>query len=125
MAPKRVDKATQNNVALLAAHGASKTKISRQTGLHHKPVAKVLAEPSDVATVEQIEGELAEMFMDTSRRAICAISDDKLEKSSARDLGILAGVCIDKNRLIRGTSTENIAVLMARMVIEADGYGDG
>lgn len=119
MALKKIDKTTQNNVALLAAHGASVTKISKQTGLHHNTVKKVLAVESVIATKEEIEKQLSDMFLDTSKRALRAISDDKLEKSGARDLGILAGICIDKSRLISGASTENIAVIMATAVIEA------
>lgn len=119
MPTKRLDKSTKNNIALLAAHGATVTKISKQTGLHHTSIKRALQEPSVIATREQIEKELSEMFMDTSRRAIQAISDEKLDKSNARDLGILAGVCLDKSRLITGQSTQNIAQLMASYVVEA------
>ena len=118
MALKKIDKTTQNNVALLAAHGASPTKICKQTGLHHNTVKKVLQEPSVIATQRKIEEQLAEMFADTSRRARQAISDDELDKSSARDLGILAGVCVDKNRLLTGQSTSNLSLLF-RIVEEA------
>lgn len=99
-------------MALLAAHGASTTKISKQTGLHHNTVKKVLQEPSVVATRNDIERQLAALFSETAHRALKKISDEKLEKSSARDLGILAGVCVDKNRLITGQSTSNSSILL-------------
>jgi len=116
MALKKIDKATQNSVALLAAHGASNSKISKQTGLHHNTVKKVLLEPAVIATRKEIEEQLAGLFSETANRALNKISDEKLEKSSARDLGILAGVCVDKNRLITGATTANIAVLYASAV---------
>ncbi len=119
MALKKIDKTTQNNVAILAAQGASVTRISKQTGLHHNTVKKVLAEPAVIATREEIEGQLAALFSETAHRALKKISDDKLEKSSARDLGILAGVCVDKNRLITGQSTSNQAILL-KAIFEAD-----
>jgi lambda repressor-like predicted transcriptional regulator len=116
---KKIDKTTQNNVAILAAHGASTNRISKQTGLHHTSVKSILQEPAVMATREEIEKQLAALFSETAHRALNKISDDKLEKSSARDLGILAGVCVDKNRLITGQSTSNQAILL-QAVYDAD-----
>lgn len=119
MAIKKIDKVDQHAVALLAANGGSINKISKQTGLHHSTIKKVLAEPSVQATKAELEEALAESFSDVARRALENISDEKLEKASPRDLGVLAGICIDKNRLITGQSTQNIAVMMANAVIAA------
>ena len=68
--------------------------------------------------------QLTESFNEVARRSLAAIDDEKLEKSSARDLGILAGVCVDKARLISGQSTSNTAILFASAVIEASRQAD-
>lgn len=119
MRTDRVDAHEKQNIAALAASGKSQRAIARATGRDNKTVAKVLKEPGVIATREEIEKQLAESFMDVAKRALCAIDDVKLDKSNARDLGILAGVCLDKSRIINGRSTSNIAVIMATAAIEA------
>jgi hypothetical protein len=78
---------------------------------------------------ERIEVEkenLAEMFEGVARRAILHVSDEKLAAASARDLGILAGVSVDKQRLIAGLSTENHLVLHAAACFSsAESWGNG
>jgi hypothetical protein len=65
-----------------------------------------------IATKAEIEYQPADLFAEKAHRALKKISDDKLEKSSAHDLGILAGVCVDKSRLITGQSTSNSGVML-------------
>ena len=66
-----------------------------------------------IATREEIEGQLADLFAETAHRSLKKISDEKLEKSSARDLGVLAGIAIDKHRLITGQSTSNTSIMVS------------
>ena len=40
------------------------------------------------------------------------ITDEKLEKASAKDLEIMRSICHDKERLEGGESTENVAVII-------------
>ena len=119
MALKKIDKTTQNNVAILAAHGASVTKISKQTGLHHTSVKKVLQEPSVIALKKGAEEQLAELFAETANRALKKITDEKLESSNAQQLGVLAGICTDKSRLLSNKSTDNVSVFF-QIVQESD-----
>lgn len=76
---------------------------------------------------ERIDAEkenLAEMFEGTARRAILHINEEKLSNASARDLGVLAAVCVDKHRLISGLSTENhLVVHAAACMAAADDWG--
>lgn len=119
MALKKIDKTTQNNVAILAAHGASVTKISKQTGLHHNTVKKVLQEPTVIALKEGAEQQLADLFAETANRALKKITDEKLDAANAQQLGVLAGICTDKNRLLSNKSTDNVS-LFFRIVEESD-----
>lgn len=119
MALKKIDKVTQNNVAILSAHGASITKISKQTGLHHSTVKKVLQEPTVIALKENAEQQLADLFAETANRALNKITDEKLESSNAQQLGVLAGICTDKNRLLSNKSTDNMS-LFFQIVEEAN-----
>lgn len=119
MAIKRIDRETQNSVALLAAHGASVTKISRETGLHHKTVKKVLQEPRVIATQAELEDRLASKFEQLAESILDSVSEDDLLKASLQQKSISAATMIDKARLVRGLSTQNSAVILASAVVAA------
>ena len=51
---------------------------------------------------------------------LAGLTPDKIENATAKDLAITFGVLYDKERLERGLSTQNTAVLMASAVIDAD-----
>lgn len=110
----------KKKIALLAAAGKSNRQIGREIGRAANTVKKHLQVPEVIADVQDMQLVLADRFEQTSLRALDFITDEKLDKSSARDLGILAGVCLDKSRVITGQSTQNVAVLIANAVIESD-----
>lgn len=116
---KKIEKSEQRTVALLAANGASVNKISKQTGLHHNTVKKVLQQDDIVALKTDIEGRLADKFELLAESILNSVSEDDLLKASLQQKSISAATMLDKSRLIRGQSTQNIAVMMASAVIAA------
>lgn len=120
MAIKKISKETQSTIALLKANGASPTKISKQTGIHHATVKKVLAEPAIIDQVADMEQELAATFQELAMRTLKSISESDLERASLQQKAVSAGIFLDKNRLITGKSTQNTAVMLASCVLEAE-----
>lgn len=112
MAVNRVGKREKQKVAVLAAEGHSQRSIGRVIGRDPKTVALALRDPEVQKLKAVAEEELSIMFSHVAKRALSAIDDEKLERSSARDLGILAGVSIDKHRLISGQSTFNGSIML-------------
>ena len=114
----RVDELEKQKIAVLSAQGKSKRSIGQILHRDGKTIALALRRDDVQVMKETAAKELSEMFTDVARRALEAIDDEKLMKSSARDLGVLSAVCVDKQRLISGESTSNqaIAVLISRAV---------
>ena len=61
--------------------------------------------PLDAAIREVRREELIQLFEDRASRALQYMDDFTLSGSSARDLAIVAGIMVDKSRLLRGEPT--------------------
>lgn len=70
--------------------------------------------------VEEFKSNRADIFAGLQRRVLASFTDEEIKNASVRDKTILMGTLYDKERLERGLSTQNTAVLMANAVIEAD-----
>ena len=113
---KRISTEIQQQVALMSASGATTNKIHLATGLHSETVVNILKQPAVQEMKSTAAATLSEAFNSVARRSLDHITDAKLALSSAKDLGLLSAICVDKNRLISGQSTENIAVIISRHV---------
>lgn len=116
---KPVLKAQKRTAALMKAGGHSQNAICKATNLHHTSIKRIMKEPAVIEDIAKFEKQLSDSFGDTAARALASIDDTKLETASARDLGVLAGICVDKQRLISGQSTQNVAMMCASAVIQA------
>ena len=107
-------------IAHLAALGQAPTRIAASIGRDKTTVLNAVRNDEQVIKLigEQRES-LAELFEDVARRALMKITDEKLESANCRDLGVLAGISVDKFRLISGASTMNHLVLHAQACFEA------
>jgi len=112
MGINRVGTLEKQKIATLAAEGMSQRAIGRALGRDNKTIALALKDPMTQELKAVAEEELSIMFSHVAKRALSAIDDEKLERSSARDLGILAGVSVDKHRLISGQSTSNSSIML-------------
>ncbi|MEI6208496.1 MAG: hypothetical protein WCP20_17095 [Desulfuromonadales bacterium] len=111
-----IDLAEQTKIAELFAAGKTYFSIGKAINRDPKTVKLALSRPEVQQMVDDQRQELGEMFAQLSRRALEKISDEALEKSSAYQLATIAAIALDKNRLIDGRSTANIAVLLSQHV---------
>jgi transposase-like protein len=77
-------------------------KIAYELDTHFQPLKREL---EDV----RVE-ELTKAFGTLTRDALAAITDDKLRASSARDLGVLAGIGSQNFQLLRGQPTSRMEI---------------
>jgi hypothetical protein len=122
MGINRVGTLEKQKIALLAAAGKSQRAIGRTLGRDNETIALALKDPKTQKLKAVVEEELSIMFSHVAKRALSTIDDEKLERSSARDLGILAGVSIDKHRLISGQSTSNASIMLQAVMSSLNPY---
>ena len=51
----------------------------------------------------------------TGHRAVHSIDQEKLDRSSAKDLAIVGGICNQNYRLASGQSTENYSMMVKKV----------
>jgi len=119
MAVKKLDIETQRTVALLSAHGKSTNKISKLTGLHHTSIKNILLQDNITNLKGDIEARLADKFEQLTEAILDSISEGDLLKASLQQKSISAACLLDKSRLIKNRSTQNLAVMCAAAVVEA------
>lgn len=119
MRTDRVSTEEKQKVAILAANGKSQRAIGRALDRDNKTVAKVLKEPGVIADKAKFEERLADKFEQLTEAILDSVSEDDLLKASLQQKSISAATLLDKSRLIRDKSTQNIAVVMASTAVEA------
>ncbi len=108
-------------VKVLRASGFTFHAISRKLGRDHKTIKKACERPKMAAAIEEIKEELSDFFEGLARRMITSISDNDIKRTPPYQRVISSGICIDKMRLLRGHSTENLNILQIIERIERDG----
>jgi IS30 family transposase len=95
------------------AIGKSYNSIGR--GLNRSPhtIKRYLLCPEAQEQVEVIKKELADMYEELARRMLISITDEDVQKISAYQRVIASGISVDKMRLLRDLSTENIDTKIA------------
>lgn len=119
----KTDLKKKSEIAAHAAAGKSNREVARLSGVSDKTVAKVLRDPEVMALVADNQERLAEKYEQLAEAVLDNVTYEDLEKANLQQKAIASATMLDKARLIRGTSTQNIAVLMAQAVIEADKEG--
>jgi hypothetical protein len=92
--------------------GHTPTEISRLNGVNRVTVYNVMKDPRFALLpsneVDGIKRTLIGKTLESAARAQIAISDEKLENSSALQLMTISAIGIDKSRLMSGDSTSNL-----------------
>ena len=84
--------------------------VAKQTVFDRiSPILKELANPE---LIDQYRKNQSAILDGIAAKSVSHITDEKLANASAKDLGILTAVMIDKSRLIQGQSTSNQAILL-------------
>lgn len=124
MPTDKLDLLEKEAIKTALAAGKSVRHVSKLTGRSRPTIDKVKADYKE--DIQALSERLADSFFETAERALAHISTEKLMNSNARDLGVLAGICTDKGRLISGASTENFVLIHATACIKsAEDWGDG
>ena len=97
-------------IKVLKASGLSYYAVAKKLGRNHKTIKRCCMEPRNAKEIKIIQQELAGYFEDLSMRFITSISDEDIEKLNGYQRIISAGICVDKLRLLRNESTENISL---------------
>ncbi len=110
----------------LSALGKSYRQIGLELNRSDKTIKKALTKtPEVIAEIRELKQEIAGLYGDLAQRILSSITDENIREAKLRDKVISAGVCTDKERLIKGQSTENISVnariqALDRSIAESD-----
>ncbi len=105
------------NIKVLKASGLTNYAVAKRVGRSVKCIKRCSEDPRNAEEIKSIQSELAGFFEDLAIRLITSISDADIEKLNGYQRVISAGIAVDKFRLMRGDSTENIAVKASRASI--------
>jgi len=116
--PEKID---VSRALKLYAGGATQAEIARIFGVTRQAVCLALKpfKINNPAMVKAYQENKADILDAKELEALNALTPDKLEKASARDVATVFGILTDKQRLAAGKSTANINVF-SRMIVEAE-----
>ncbi len=113
-APNPLDLYEIEQIKVLKASGLSYYAVAKKVGREPKTVKRCCMDPRNAEEIKVIQRELASYFEDLSMRLITSISDEDIEKLNCYQRVIAAGISVDKLRLLRNESTENISIDVIR-----------
>ncbi len=108
--PKPLDLYEIEQIKVLKASGLSYYAVAKKVGRDHKTVKRYCMDPRTAEEIKEIQRELAGYFEDLGVRLITSISDEDILKLNCYQRVIAAGIAVDKFRLLRNESTENINI---------------
>jgi Transposase and inactivated derivatives, IS30 family len=114
----RLDDAERQQISLLRAQGKPPHAIGKILGRSENTVKSALKRPEIAAQVKDFQTRLAGKLEAASERVLDAITDEDVRKAGLKEKALSSCMLIDKARLLRGQSTDNIGV-MVRLVREA------
>ncbi len=108
--PKPLDLYEIEQIKVLKASGLSDNAIAKKVGRARKTVKRCCQDPRNAEEIKEVQRQLAGYFEDLGVRLITSISDDDIQKLNCYQRVIAAGIAVDKFRLLRNESTENISI---------------
>ena len=106
-----------------------KCKVSRAVGNTYHAIAqeldrsphtikKYVENPSAKAEIMELQADLADMFEGLAHRLLNSITQKDIEKLNAYQRTVGASIAVDKMRLLREESTENIGPIALKIKLE-------
>ncbi len=95
---------------VLYASGKSFNAIGVEIRRSPHTVKRYLQCPEAQEHVEEIKKELSDMFEDLARKMIDSITDADVLKLNAYQRTLSSGIAVDKMRLLKDQSTQNISL---------------
>jgi hypothetical protein len=108
--PNPLDLYEIEQIKVLKANGLTDYAIAKKVGRDRKTIQRCCMDPRNAEEIKVIQRKLAGFFEDLSVRLITSISDEDIERLNCYQRVIAAGIAVDKCRLIRNESTENISI---------------
>ncbi len=97
-------------IKVLAASGMSHRAIAKKLGRDHKTIGRACASPEMADKIEVAKDKIAILYEDLTERFLVSISAKDIEKINALQRVTAAAIATDKNRLLKGESTQNVAL---------------
>jgi IS30 family transposase len=102
---------TDTELAELRRKGLSYSAIAKRTGIAKSTVhQRVVKYIDEVRRVAEFRANDADDHTRMRMRVRGHITDSKLEKTNAQGLAVIEAIYFDKERLLRGESTQNVSV---------------
>jgi hypothetical protein len=98
------------HIKVLRASGLTYHAIAVEISRDPKTIKKACLEPEASMQIQEMKQELADMFEALGKRMLTSITDEDIQKINAYQRTVSAGISTDKMRLLKGQSTQNIAV---------------
>ena len=111
-APNHLTLSEIENIKVLKASGLTHYAIAKRVGRDSKTIKRCCQDPRNAEEIKSIQRELAGYFEDLTMRMLTSIKDEDISDLSGYQRIISAGICVDKFRLLRNESTENISMDM-------------
>ena len=108
-------------IKTLAASGMSHRTIGKTLGRNHRTIGRACAKPEMADKIEVAKDEIAILYEGLTRRLLVSISDVDIRRTGVYHRLIGAGICTDKTRLLRGESTQNLALHQIVEALEREG----
>jgi len=116
----RLNTGELEQIKVLAASGLSYHAIGKKLGRDHKTIAKACRASEMAPQIEQVKVDLADRFENVAVRMLTAISDKDIMAINAYQRTLSAAISTDKMRLLKGHSTENLAIHQIVETLERD-----
>ena len=97
-------------IKALRASGLTYHAIALEISRDPKTIKKACLEPEASTQIQEMKQELADMFEELGKRMLTSITDEDIQKINAYQRTVSAGISTDKMRLLKGQSTENLAI---------------
>ena len=112
----------QEQIKVLHAEGRTYHAIAKRLGRSPHTVKAFLVTPEVQEKVAEIKQELGDMFEGLAKRMIVSITDEDIKKLDAYRRTLSGGIAVDKARLLKGQSTENVSVgvMIGRLLEHTD-----
>lgn len=105
MGRRVLDAVSTRRMNEMAAMAKQHSVIAEELGVSQQTVSRNLAKPENLAAVAEIKEALAVKCDAVANSALDLIDPVRLQKSSASQLAVIAGIMVEKSALLRGNRT--------------------
>lgn len=116
--PNHLNTEELEQIKMLRAEGLTHHAIGKRISRDQKTVKKACLQPGMVEGIEARKKELADFFEELAQRIMDSITEEDIRKINAYQRIISAGISVDKMRLLREQSTQNISLQALHAMLE-------